>query len=220
MKAQWLSWQQKIDALNQRERILLFLVVLVVFYSLLQWLLLDPVLDERRVLQRQLTQLNSQIIQLSGDQQVLQAQLASDVNRDKKQQRDRLASDLSALDRKIENSVVAMIPPQKMAQVLESVLTQDQSMKLLAVENRPVKPVIELDEKDRQQQHGAGLYQHSFVITLQGSYLSTIDYFNKLAALPWRFYWDNLTYEVDQYPSATITLEVHTVSLSEEWIGV
>ena len=44
--------------------------------------------------------------------------------------------------------------------------------------------------------------------------------FDRLALLPWKFYWDELSYQVDEYPNATVSLRVRTVSMSEEWIGV
>jgi MSHA biogenesis protein MshJ len=66
----------------------------------------------------------------------------------------------------------------------------------------------------------SALYSHGFVMQLKGDYKSTIKYFERLSALPWRFHWDELRYEVGDYPSAIITLEVHTVSMAEEWIGV
>ena len=50
--------------------------------------------------------------------------------------------------------------------------------------------------------------------------MDAIAYFDSLGKLPWQFYWDDLQYEVDQYPNAIITLEVHTISMSEELLGV
>jgi len=64
------------------------------------------------------------------------------------------------------------------------------------------------------------LYQHAFIIELRGDYASLRNYLTELSALPWRFYWDELDYQVDAYPQATIKIKVHTVSLAEEWIRV
>lgn len=240
MKQQWLLWQQKFDALNQRERVIVFVIALLVVYLILQSLVLDPLLRDRTVTLRQQQQLQQQIAELQEAKTVLNTQLDSGVNRAKEQRREQLRMQVNTLDEQIERSVLAMIPPQKMAQVLESVLLQDKNLKLLAIENRPGLPVLKTEDlegnksetnKSSRKKTNApttsanasaapALYQHSFVITLEGDYLSTIAYFNRLSELPWRFYWDSLIFSVDRYPKATITLTVHTVSLSEEWIGV
>ena len=34
------------------------------------------------------------------------------------------------------------------------------------------------------------------------------------------FYWTFLKYEVEEYPKAKITLQLSTLSLDEDWIGV
>ena len=231
MKQQWLIWQQKFDALVTRERLLVFAVAIVVVYVLMQIVVLDPLLKQRGVKRLQILQYEGQVSDLENSRTILNAQLSVGVNREREQQREQLKAQTQALDNEIERSVLAMIPPQKMAEVLEAVLLGDNHLKLISVENQPALPVqtaaaeapVTTVAGHRQTvvpNDTPALYQHSFVITLEGNYPATIDYFKRLAALPWKFYWDSLDYSVDRFPKATITLKVHTVSLSEEWIGV
>ena len=216
------DWQNKIDALSQRERVILMVTVLVAVVMLLQLLLLDPLLSERDTMKLAIRKMNTELTAQQSEQQIIQAQIAAGVNRQKLRQRDKLKAELQQLNTDIEKSVVAMIPPHKMAEVLEGLLVESKSLRLLSLENRPVASVLEQNINAEESEATAGqvLYKHGFVLRFNGSYMSVIDYFNKLAALPWRFYWDSLSYSVDGYPQATITLEVHTVSMNEEWIGV
>lgn len=222
-------WAAKLDAMSLRERALLFACAVAAVIMLLQLLLIEPALSARGKMQGQLRALDKNVLQQQLQIQVLEAELARGVNRDRERQRDQMRGELKALQTRIDESVVAMIPPQLMAQVLESVLSQEQSLRLLSLENQPVKAL--LLQAAGEQQAGSqaakpddeapqGLYEHRFVLRLQGSYAATIRYFEKLAALPWQFHWDSLRYEVQHYPEAIISLEVHTVSLSEDWIGV
>jgi MSHA biogenesis protein MshJ len=234
MKEQFLQWQQKVDQLNQRERILIFAVAAAVVVFVLQALLIDPLLQEQALKAREAKSLQSEAQSLGNEIIILTAELEAGVNRGKQKRREQLLIQRTTLDQRIEESVVAMIPPQMMTEVLEQVLAQDGGLKLLALENLPVASIIEQDadnptqgsstsqvesvdviEEDKQ-----GLYKHRFVLTLRGNYLATVRYFEKLNELPWRFHWDSLNYEVTDYPNATITLQVHTVSRSEDWIGV
>ncbi|WP_101758875.1 hypothetical protein [Oceanicoccus sp. KOV_DT_Chl] len=224
------EWQQKVDALTQRERILLFATAVVVVFMGLQILLLDPVMKDRKQLQNDIRNFQQQIQLQSSEQQILEAQLAVGVDRNKIKQRDQLQIEINKLNAQIQESVVAMIPPKLMPEVLEQLLTESKSLKLLSLENKPVVAVLNqpVGEKNSQQDNAVGatktnqqaLYNHSFVLQLSGNYKDAIRYFERLSQLPWRFHWDNLSYKVESYPNAIITLEVHTVSMAEEWIGV
>lgn len=231
MSSQWQQVQEKIDALTQRERIILFVTGLVAVVMILQLLFIDPLLADRNKNAQQLRATKLQIQQQQNELELVKAQLTAGVNRHKEKREQQLREESALLDEKIQDSIVAMIPPRLMPQVLESVLANNKELKLISLENKPVVPVLEdeasaADEGRSSQQSVAvnadkqGLYQHGFVLTLSGNYLAAIRYFEQLTELPWRFYWDDLHYEVDSYPNATIKLEVHTVSMAEEWIGV
>jgi MSHA biogenesis protein MshJ len=111
-----------------------------------------------------------------------------------------------------------------MTDVLENVLLQDGELTLLSLENLPVEAIVSRAPADpgTESANGGddGLYKHSFVLTLTGNYPATVRYFEALAELPWQFHWDGLRYQVQTYPEAIITLQVHTVSMSRDWIGV
>ena len=232
MKEQLVAWQQKFDQLSQRERLLMLAIALVVVVFVLQLLLIDPLIAERNKKSNTIAQLRSGLLQLDNSKQILQAELAAGVNRAKERQQEQLQQQLEKLDQRVQQSVVAMIPPKLMTEVLENILLQDNELTLLNMENLPVEPIVQRDNGqlgdaetakpavELKQPKASGLFKHSFVLTLRGSYPATVRYFEKLAALPWRFYWDGMHYEVSRYPNATIRLQVHTVSMSEDWIGV
>lgn len=230
MNEKLLEYQQKIDGLNQRERVLVFLIALVAVVMLLQIFVIDPLLKQQSIGQTEIAQLTKNISQKKNIQVLLDAEIQAGVNRKKIKERDELLDELSALDKKVGDSIVTMIPPRLMPQVLEQILSSSNQLKLLSIENKQVVSIVEQAEQ-MSMDDGAGmmkaksddaqaLYRHGFVLKLQGGYLAAIDYFNKLSDLPWRFHWDDLHYEVADYPNAIITLEVHTVSMSKEWIGV
>lgn len=223
MKERLKHWQQKIDALNQRERVLVLLTAVVVVVMVLQLVLIDPLNAERNVTGKQIAQLSRQIQQQQAQQQIISAQLEAGIHREKINQRDQLQHEVERLNQQIEQSVVAMIPPRLMPEVLESILSKTEGLTLLSLENKPVVAVIEQDASTAPPQASSNqqaLYNHGFILRLSGNYMAAIRYFETLAELPWRFYWDDMRYQVDSYPNATITLEVHTVSMSQEWIGV
>jgi MSHA biogenesis protein MshJ len=231
MNQRLLDIQQKIDALSQRERVLVFFMAAAALVIFFRFFFIDTLLQENSSHEGNITQLKTEIQQNNAELMVVNAQLTVGVNRVREAKRELLENKLASLNNKIEQSVVAMIPPRMMAQVLENILMQDEKLKLLALENKPVQTVVDRtiensssvvkNENEKSPDIVAqGLYKHTFVLKLEGGYSAAVDYFERLESLPWRFYWDDLHYEVVEYPKAVITLEVHTVSMSEDWIGV
>jgi MSHA biogenesis protein MshJ len=227
MKERLIQWQQKIDGLNQRERILLLLSGLVVVIMLMQTLLIDPLIAEQAAMKAALKNAEQNINQQNNARQIISAELQAGVNRSELRRKESLEQEYEQLSKQIESSLVTMIPPRLMPEVLENILENNSGLKLLAINNKPVVALFEKidgssisnDEKKPSAEH-KGLYKHSFVLEFEGGYMAAIDYFQRLEKLPWRFQWDELHYQVEHYPTAIITLEVHTVSMSEEWIGV
>lgn len=233
MNRQWQQWQEKIDALSLRERVILFAVLLATVVMLFQVVLIDPVMAERKRANQELNSVKQSLQMAENEKTILDAQLTAGVNRHKQVRKAQLEKQLAELDADIQKSVLALIPPRKMPEVLENVLKQNTELKLVSLENKPVVPLL---EEDSSQPNGAianrkaedattvsskqGMYRHGFVLTLQGNYMAALRYFEQLSKLPWQFYWDDLRYQVETYPNARITLEVHTVSMSEDWIGV
>lgn len=207
--------QEKIDAFNQRERILIFASAVIVVVMLIQTVLIDPVLDARKQIERDIFQINQDISQKKSEQQVINILLNKGINQDKIKHRDSLKAAIAALKIDIEASVNSLIPPKLMAEVLGRVLISNTTIKLLGLENKPVEPIIEQIPGGEK-----GLFKHAFILHLEGDYHSTISYLEHLSELPWQFHWNSLNFQVIEYPRANITLEVHTVSMSREWIGV
>ena len=58
------------------------------------------------------------------------------------------------------------------------------------------------------------------MLRVQGSYLDCLAYLRAIERLPWHLYWARLEMQTGEYPQNDIVIEVHTLSLDEEWIGV
>ena len=58
------------------------------------------------------------------------------------------------------------------------------------------------------------------MLTLEGSYLDCLAYLQAVERLPWHLYWSRIEFKEDDYPRNAIMLELRTLSLDKEWIGV
>jgi MSHA biogenesis protein MshJ len=64
------------------------------------------------------------------------------------------------------------------------------------------------------------IFQHSFELTLQGSYFDLHDYLAQLEKLPWQMFWSRLSVQSEQYPRLRVTILVQTLSLTKAWLVV
>jgi MSHA biogenesis protein MshJ len=115
-----------------------------------------------------------------------------------------------------------------MRSVLEELLRRQDGLTLVSAINRPAQLVLE-DEPGSPEQVAAvaaqpsdapKLYRHSFVLRLRGNYLDCLRYLEDVERLPWHIYWSRIELSTDEYPVNDIMIEVATLSLDEEWIGV
>mgnify|MGYP002062939409 FL=1 len=100
-------------------------------------------------------------------------------------------------------------------------MMQEQELTLLSLHTLESGPLLGTGQTgDEAAPIGAMLHRHGFEVTFSGGYLPTLRYLQALERLPWRFYWDSVSYEVIDYPRSIVRMQLHTLSLSEDWIGV
>ena len=214
----------RVDALSLRERGLLLLALLVIVIMLWDKLLLDPLSAQQRQLQSQMHLLRTQIATTEQQAQTIIARNAQDPNRPLRARLKRLESEIAGLNQHLQTLTVDLIPPTRMAKVLERVLNQQAGLKLIRLQSLGAKPLLEPPATTGKSTAAVGavpgVYKHGMIIEFDGDYMDTLKYLRALQTLPWRFYWDSLKYQVKKYPRARVTITVHTLSLQEGWIGV
>jgi MSHA biogenesis protein MshJ len=242
----YLALCAKIDALQKREQLIVLLVALAMTYALVQVLVLDPLLQEHDRLDRNINSSQRQIETLEQERLVIDASIKAGPNRVQEKELQTLEQKMAALDRALEESTVALIPPTLMPAVMQEVLAEIKGLKLLSLENRVAIPLVAPENPDTEMQAenqkqdddypkegnllrsssqqqaslGAALFRHSFVLIMEGDYAATLAFFQALEGKQWKFYWQDLRYEVTKYPKAKIVLEVYTLSTERDWIGV
>jgi len=76
---------------------------------------------------------------------------------------------------------------------------------------QPAKPSVKQEEL---------LYRHGVQIVVEGSYLDMVAYMQALEAMPEQLFWGKATLNAQQYPKATLSLTLYTLSLDQKWIAL
>ncbi len=74
-------------------------------------------------------------------------------------------------------------------------------------------------EEEEEQRVLGNAYRHGLRIVFNGSYMSTLAYVKELESLENEFIWDNLKFEITEYPDGKVSITVFTLSLDRNWIA-
>lgn len=226
MKQYWERYAALFNTRNSRERALILVMVLVVVWALLGSLLLDPMLAKKKRLTQEANQQQTQMQQLHA--QIENMLSAGRVDPDATT-RIRLA----ALSQKLEQSRAALqsvqqslVPAEKMALLLEDVLTQNRNLKLVSLKTLPVSGVLEMpadtapSKNEKKPPAGPTIYKHGVEIAVSGSYAELTQYLDTMEKLPWRMIWSKAEMRVEEYPLVTLTITLYTLSMDKTWLSV
>jgi MSHA biogenesis protein MshJ len=226
MQARWQELNQRYLALSLRERALVGLSLLVAVAVVWSMLLINPLLATTNSTQSQLATIQNSLRALHLQQQALILKQQQDPLRELKDRVAQLSQHIVQVDAQLKDKLHGLIAPQQMAKVLESVLQQHHDLKLLKLQSLPATPLVmkpkpaKNEQVEKPAKKTAEVYRHGLQLEFEGSYLATLAYLKALQALPWEFYWDEVHLQVDKYPQAKVTIVVHTLSMTEGWIGV
>ena len=228
MKARLEQLQVRIDAMSLRERALLFASLVALVFILWNTALVSPLEKKQQQVRQTIDSLQSQIANLDAQSQAILTRHNQDPNAPVRAHLAVVNRQLSRLDAQIEQTVKSLVPPRQMAKLLEAVLAQKTRLKLIKVESLGSRPLVTPKKDDKNKAGGedsgktpeVGVYRHDLRLTFEGDYLATLDYLRALQEKHKAFFWDGLDIVMEKYPTAMVTITVHTLSLDKGWIGV
>jgi MSHA biogenesis protein MshJ len=208
----------RFDALSMRERALVAGASLIGIVLLWLALVFDPMSVKQRALSAELTTLQ-QSIQLT----TLSIQEAADADPTLLAQREetKLRTQLADINAQLATKSAGLIPPERMVQVIHDVLSRQHGVRLVSLHNSPVTTLVPSTAQGAQSSaQSGGPYVHPVEIVVEGTYLDVLAYLHALESLEWRFYWRLLELESTAYPRNRVRIELSTLSLDRDWIGV
>lgn len=240
----WVNTTAKFEALNQRERWLVFGAVLVVVYAILNTLLLDPVLTHKKTLtntimadQAQIDTLNQQLSQYSQ-------QAITDPDTQNKQHIAALQLNLQNLERQLSDLQTTLVSPEQIPELLRSLLQKNGNLKLIALNTLPTTGLLESTHAEKEnsaqmasiqptpttqtlsEPYTAPVFKHGVEITLEGNYLDLLAYVSALEKTPWHVLWSKASLNAADaqpmplWPTNRLKLTVYTLSLDHTWLSI
>lgn len=210
---------QKIDALTLRERLLLFAAALAVIGALWEALLAGPLEAREQVASARVETLRAELQQQNQSLSAAAYEIGDGVP-GKLQRLELLKQQIEQTAESVRLFTSELVNPQQMRLVLEDLIRQQDGLRLVSMSNLAVEPLVGEDAAAGGDTRAPRLYRHGLVLVMEGPYLQCMQYLRAVEGLPWQLYWARLELENEEYPTNRILIELHTLSLEEDWIGV
>ena len=226
MKQYWEILSAKLSALNQRERILVFLAVIVSSFLLLQSLLLNPTLDQIHQSQNEISTDEATIANLKQKLIEYNSQKIIDPDAQSKDKISHLQFLLQEKNQQLNGIQTTLVNPDKMPDVLRGLLQKNGKLKLIQLKTLPVSGLLDsktvvIDEHIKSNNNGdLPIFKHGVEITIEGRYLDLLDYVNTLEQLPWHLLWSKANLDANNSLQNQLKLTVYTLSLDKAWLSI
>lgn len=223
MKQTWQKIAGRIDALTLRERVVIFLAAALMLVTIMNVLVLAPLNEEQQRIVKRVQDEQSQITRIRTEIQQKINEQTSDPDLALRGRLQTLQQQKADLQQSVAGIQKGLVSPDKIPALLESILASNTGLHLVSLKKLPVTNLAETPgtaNGDASVSSTVGLYRHGVELSVQGGYLDMLNYLDALERLPSQLLWGDVVFSVDEYPNATMTLTVYTLSLDKQWLHI
>ena len=206
MNAQFAKAANWFNGLITRERWLVLAAAAVLVALLMDALLVAPQGKANAKKQAALETAEKTLASTEQQLTALQGASANNPLTAKTAEQNALQLQVSTLQEELDTLSAGLVKADSLAKLLEDILMQSGKLELQQMTTEPPEAKV------------GGLNKHPVTIKLTGSFADVVSYLKTLESLDWNFYWQELNYNVQQYPTAEVELKVYTLSTAEEVI--
>jgi MSHA biogenesis protein MshJ len=226
MTQSWGKLASRFDSLKPRERVMVFAAGVVIIAGLGFVLAIDGALAKHKILAANADKNRIDLAQLQKQNAELSRLLTQDPDAEARKHIDELRRQLGGYDTELRGVQQGLVPPNRMAKVLEDMLSRDSHVRLVKLRTLPVAALVEpgapadnTAAKPSAPSKKLG-YKHGIELTVEGSYLDLLEYQARLEKLPWRMFFARTSVNSVDYPRVLMTITLYTLSLEQAWLVV
>jgi MSHA biogenesis protein MshJ len=224
IRAATLNFSTRFTAMSLRERALVSAALLAVLIVAWDTFLMQPLDHRKLALNQEMQSLQENISQLAAN---LSGGNGGDPFTSALIQQQALQQSLAAVDTQLQAVAADLIPPQRMVGALRELLDRQQGLRLISLRNLPSYSLApaESSAADNAAPNtvavaASGPFVHPIEMVVEGDYLSVLNYLRSIEQLKWRFYWHSMELNSTDYPKNRIRIQLNSLSMDKEWLGV
>lgn len=240
MKQQWQQFALKFDALSVRERFMVFGASAALLIFMVVYLAVNPQLAKRKALTDTIAQRQLAVAAIDAEMAQRMAAHAGDPNLQDRIRLERIRQEVQQMRQALQSTQNGLVAPERIVPMLQQLLKQQANLRLVSLATLPsgamgqgghvaskasasasaAAPAGQSPADAEPAKAPAVLYRHGVEIVLRGNYLDMVNYMDAVEAMPSHVFWGKLNMQVEQYPNATLSLTLYTLSLDEKWIAL
>jgi MSHA biogenesis protein MshJ len=227
--------EAKFSAISPREQKLLFYAgpLLICFVFIMGFI--EPALTQTIESSTEIRNAELRLVDTSYSVDSLQAQINIDPNTEVRNQIEAVNEQILILEKQFKRELEQLVPPQAMPHVLEELFAKAKKLKLVSMssimpenifDNQAASdvpnetPVESADANATVAKDSPELFKHGVKISFEGSFFDTHEFLIAAEQLGWKLHWQEILFEVDEYPRAKVDIEIFTLSTSKAYIHV
>ncbi len=229
MKDKLIKLRDLIDAKSLRDRIVMFFGLAAVIVYVVYVTLLSPLYEKQTKLRAQINQQNNNMRGLDEEISATLLAYQRDPDLPAKARLAALRAESLSLTGRLATIQSNLVAPEQMAPMLESILGKNKNLRLLSLNNLPPVAIKEAASAPAAPANGSAapsgavmvgnsIYRHGVELSVSGNYLDMVEYMRALENMPSRLYWGKAQLDVQEYPTARLTLTLYTLSLDKKWM--
>jgi MSHA biogenesis protein MshJ len=210
---------ERLDGFSLRERALIFGAGVALLYVAWHSLLMDPLTTRGKAAELHLADARSQMAM----SEQIRATVAQDPAVEAALRNGALAARLAVLDANLNSVAHGYVAPERMIELLRSLLSEQRGLTLVSLVNLPVESLSLPSAAKREAAiapDDRGPFLHPVEMVVEGDYGSVIVYLRALEALPWRIHWQRVELVAGDYPLNRVRIVIGALSLSRYWMIV
>jgi MSHA biogenesis protein MshJ len=224
--------EAKFSAISPREQKLVFYAVPFVICFVFILGLIEPAITQTIETRQEITDAKLSLVDITYSVDSVQAQLNIDPNTETRNQIVAVNEQILILEKQFTQELEQLVPPEAMPFVLEQLFADAKKLKLVAmssmVPTNIFKNAPKADDKDKtdsakkadEKEIVPELFKHGLRISFEGSFFDTREFLIAAEKMPWKLHWQEIKFQVDEYPRARVDIELFTLSTSEAYIHV
>jgi len=224
VKARWVALENWLAGRAERERAALLsaFVLVVAALAYLGWI--EPALHARGAALARFDE-QARLLAAAQAQQAETARvLGLDPSAAVRERVEAVRRELQGIDAELGQLQRTLLPPQRMAEVLQQLLARDPRVRLVSMRNLPAEPIdgdagAQAGRTGADAARSAQVFRHGIEVVVEGGYLDLLAYLDTLERQPWQLFWGQVSLQAD-YPRATLKLTLFTLSLDKAWLVV
>ena len=217
-KFSYAALDKSFNNLTLRERIIMFIALIVCTFLITYFWVLDPAWIQQSKVDVRLQKSVQEEKALNNEIDVITRRLQQDPLEEVNNNIAFSEGILLQLDQQLDDKLVKFIHAQQMPIALTKVLSKSPGVKISGLKSLPVK-VFNTSKEVAQPETQNRFYQHTLEINLQGNYNAIYQYLLNVEAIKEKFYWYSLDYKVSDYPLAEVTIRIYTLSDQQDLIS-